>query len=222
MRHTIFVVDDDNEIREALTFLFQEQGFGVKTADNGAGAITLLQKWTPDLVVLDLKLPKIDGEDVCRQIKKKHPSLPVVMLTAKGNPDDVVKGFDFGADDYIAKPFDSGVLLARVKARLKETSQNSVIQIADLSLNKETVEVMRGTKKIQLTPQEFQLLEYLMVNANKVVSRDMILNHIWSNSLDVETRVVDVYIGYLRKKIDGGQDKKLIQSVRGFGYSLKE
>src|SRR5690606_4404143 len=146
-----------------------------------------------------------------------------IMLTAHQEQTDVVKGLSLGADDYLAKPFEGQELLARVKARLRNRGvDGKSLQVADLVLNTETMQVHRGEREIQLTPQEFRLLEYLMLNANRVLSRDMILSRIWQTTPDIETRVVDVYIGYLRKKIDKGEGAKLIQSVRGFGYSLRD
>jgi DNA-binding response OmpR family regulator len=164
------------------------------------------------------------GETVCVEAKKMYPDVPIIILTAKDSTADVVRGLeDLGADDYIAKPFETEELLARIKARLRKGGNNSSrLEIADLILDTKTLEVKRGDKKIELTPQEFKLLEYLMSNKGKVMTRDAILNRVWLYSPDIETRVVDVYVGYLRKKIDEGFDKPLIHSVRGFGYVVKE
>ena len=144
------------------------------------------------------------------------------MLTGSDQTSDVVRGLSLGADDYITKPFEGSELLARVKARLRERGlQDKSLIVADLELNTETLQVRRGNREISLTPQEFRLLEYLMLNANRVLSRDMILSRVWQTTPDIETRVVDVYVGYLRKKIDQGESDKLIQSVRGFGYAIR-
>lgn len=223
MSHTIFLIEDDADLREVAHNLLSESGYRVRSFPEGTSAIKELTRVKPDLVILDLMLPNINGEAICRQMKQKFPELPIIMLTAKNSKSDMVRGLNMGADDYIAKPFDVDELLARVKARLRTNSpQESLLKVGDLSLNLKTLEVMRGDKEVKLTPQEFKLLEYLMRNKNAVVSRDMILDRIWMNSADVETRVVDVYIGYLRSKIDAEHDKKLIHSVRGFGYTLKE
>jgi len=147
----------------------------------------------------------------------------VIILTARDSTADVVQGLDIGADDYITKPFTAEELLARIRARLRQRGQNNhKLEIADLELDTKSLEVKRGSKLIKLTPQEFKLLEYLMSNQNQVLTREMILNRIWPSAPDVETRVVDVYIGYLRKKIDTGFENNLIHSVRGFGYVIKQ
>lgn len=148
-------------------------------------------------------------------------NLPVIILTAKADAVDIVKGFNLGADDYVTKPYNFEELLARIRARLKNTSSDSLLKVADLELDAQTFEVRRAGKKIELTPKEFKLLEYLMANSGHVLSRDMILSRVWLYSPDIESRAVDVYIGYLRDKIDKQSAKKLIKSVRGFGYMLK-
>lgn len=223
MSFTLFIIEDDEDLREVTHNLLTENGYRVRSFPEGTSALKELTRVKPDLVILDLMLPNIDGEAICQEMKKKFPELPVIMLTGKNSKSDIVKGLNMGADDYVAKPFDVDELLARIKARLRASSpEESVLLVGDLSLNLKTLEVKRGERDIKLTPQEFRLLEYLMRNKNTVVSRDMILDRIWMNSADVETRVVDVYIGYLRGKIDQDTNKKLIHSVRGFGYTLKE
>jgi DNA-binding response OmpR family regulator len=223
MLQTILVIEDDAALVTYLKNLLTANNYGVKTATSGTSGLSLLAKSTPDLVLLDLTLPDIDGQGVCMEIRKKNPSLPIIMVTAKTGISDKVQGLTGGADDYITKPFVSEELLARIKTRLRnKTSAKPTIKIADLTLNTETFEVTRGTKKITLTPQEFKLLEYMMNNKGIVLTRDMILNRIWMYSPDVESRVVDVYIGYLRKKIDTGYKKKLFHSIRGFGYTIKD
>lgn len=223
MNYTIFVIEDDSDLREVIHSLLVDHGYRVRSYREGTAAIKESDKVQPDLLILDLMLPNINGEAVCREMKKKYPDLPVIMLTGKNSKADIVRGLNLGADDYIAKPFDVDELMARIKARLRSSGpKESTMKIADLVVNLNTLEVKRGDKTIKLTPQEFKLLEYLMRNQNNVVSRDMILDRIWMNSTDVETRVVDVYIGYLRSKIDDGFDKKLIHSVRGFGYTIRE
>ncbi len=217
----ILIVEDDVSIREGIKDFLQSEGFLVDTSEDGAQALEFVKKHTPDLVVLDLSLPILTGESVCKIIKKEYPSIPVVILTAKNQSEDVIKGFKLGADDYISKPFELDELLARIKARLK-TDNVKKLQVEDLVLDAEKVTVERRGKEITLSPHEFKLLEYLMTNKGKVLSREMILNRVWQYSYDVDSRVVDVYVGYLRKKIDGGNEKKLIASVRGFGYTIKE
>lgn len=223
MKNTILVVEDDNDLREYLKELLQENNYSVQTAPDGLSAINSIKKSEPNLVLLDLGLPNISGESVTMEIRKKHPKLPIVILTAKDSVSDVIHGLDLGADDYIAKPFVGDELLARIKARLRHENRiENKIKVGDLELNTKTLEVKRGSKLIKLTAKEFRLLEYLMRNKGQILSREMILNRIWNYSFDIETRVVDIYIGYLRKKIDSGYEKKLIHSIRGFGYTIKE
>lgn len=221
MTSKILVVEDDTNIQEYLKETLLESGYSVDSALNGITALNLVKKSLPDLVVLDLGLPDINGETICAEIKKKHPDLPIIILTAKGTTSDIVHGLDLGADDYLAKPFESKELLARIKARLRQKG-NTKLKVEELELDNTTLEVKRGSRKISLTPTEFKLLEYLMNNKGRVLSREMILNRIWLSSPDIETRVVDVYMGYLRKKIDADSPKQLIQSIRGFGYVIKD
>ncbi len=165
----------------------------------------------------------MSGEAVCQEIQKKYAGLPVIILTAKDSTSDIVRGLDLGADDYITKPFVAEELLARMKARLRnQGTDETKLTVGNLELDTKTLEVKRGEEAIQLTPKEFKLLEYLMRNTGRILTREMILNRIWLYSPDIETRVVDVYMGYLRKKIDNSNSHKLIHSVRGFGYMIKE
>lgn len=219
----ILVVEDDKDLQNYLKELLTDHGYTIKVSSTGVGALNLLEKSEPDLILLDLKLPDLSGESICGQIRQDYPQLPIIILTAKDTLSDKIKGLGMGADDYITKPFIAEELLARVKARLRSNSPNQAkIKIADLELDTKKIEVHRGDKSISLTPQEFKLLEYLMNNKGIVLTRDMILNRIWLYSPNVESRVVDVYMGYLRKKIDSGFPKKLLHSIRGFGYTIKE
>jgi DNA-binding response OmpR family regulator len=221
--HTILIVEDDSGVQTYVKELLQENNYSVQIAADGVVALNSIQKLAPDLVLLDLGLPNMSGEAVCLEIRKKYPKLPVIIFTAKDSVSDVVQGLNLGADDYITKPFVPEELLARIQARLRESGSNdNKLKIGDLELDSETFEVKRGTKPVHLTPQEFRLLQYLMTNTGRVLTREMILNRVWLYSTDIETRVVDVYMGYLRKKIDKGQSKKLLHSVRGFGYMVKE
>lgn len=219
----ILVVEDDNDLREYLKELLLDNDYSVQTASNGAQALNIIQKNPPDLVLLDLGLPTVDGETVCIEVRKKYADVRVVILTARDDPSDVIKGLSLGADDYIKKPFNADELLARINARLRyKEDSNSKLIVDDLELDNKKLEVQRNKRMIQLTPTEFKLLQYLMNNKERILTREMILNRIWFYSQDIETRVVDVYMGYLRKKIDTGFEKKLIHSVRGFGYTIKE
>lgn len=222
MLKTILVVEDDKGIQKYLKELLLDNGFSVKTASDGVTALEVLKKTQPDLVLLDLNLPNLTGESVCLEIRKNYPTVRVIILTAKDTTQDIIQGLNLGADDYVTKPFIADELLARISARLRHGSTDSKVKVADLTLDDNTLEVARGGKQIKLTPQEFKLLQYLMHNKGRILTRDMILNRIWPSSYDIETRVVDVYMGYLRKKIDNGEKKKLIHSARGFGYMIKE
>lgn len=223
MNPLILVVEDNEDLQEFLRDLLTENGYTVQVASDGVSALDKLDSTEPDLVLLDLTLPDMSGESICRDIRKTYPNVVVIMLTAKDEISSKVKGLQMGADDYVTKPFIADELLARIAARLRRKSDESeVLRVGDLELNTKTIEVKRGDKVIDLTPQEFKLLEYLMNNTGIVLTRDMILSRVWQYSSEVDTRVVDVYIGYLRKKIDKGFKNKLLHSVRGFGYTIKE
>lgn len=223
MAKTILVVEDDTGLQKYLRELLLDNGYSVQVASDGIQALNLIQKLPPDLVVLDLALPNMSGEAVCAEIRKKYPDLRVIILTAKDGVADIIHGLNLGADDYMTKPFLADELLARVKARLRyREGGNEKLKVDDLELDNTSFEVQRNGKAIQLTPQEFKLLQYLMSNKGRILTREMILNRVWLYSPDIETRVVDVYMGYLRKKIDSSFSKKLLHSVRGFGYMIKE
>lgn len=223
MNQSILVVEDDKALQKFLKEILLDNGYSVHTASDGVTALDMIKKSQPDLVILDLGLPNLSGETVCLEIKKSHPDLPIIILTGRDAVSDIVHGLGLGADDYITKPFVADEFLARVAVRLRPQGQTSnKLEVGDLELDAKLLEVKRGGKIIQLTPQEFKLLHYLMSNKGRILTREMILDRIWMSSPDIETRVVDVYMGYLRKKIDTGYKKKLLQSARGFGYSIKE
>lgn len=219
--YKVLVVEDDEAIAAVIKDILTENNYSVELATDGISALESVKKQSPDLLILDLGLPKLTGESVLVEVKKIYPNLPVIVLTAKNHTTDIVKGFELGADDYISKPFELEEMLARVRIKLK-SDKDLKLSIADLILDPEKVYVERAGVEIKLSPHEFKLLQYLLANQGKVLSRDMILNRIWQYSFDVDTRVVDVYVGYLRKKIDTNHKKKLISSVRGFGYVIKE
>lgn len=223
MIHTmnkILLVEDDEGIRKALKDILIEKGFIVDTESDGAKALATIKKSPPDLLLLDLGLPTISGESICKETHTLYPDLPIIILTAKNQTADVVNGLTIGAIDYISKPFEIEELLARIKVRLKFVA-NDVLKVGSLHMNMDTMEVTRGDEVITLTPHEFRLLQYLLMNKGRVLTREMILNRVWQYSYDVDSRVVDVYIGYLRKKIEGKSQKEIITCIRGFGYSIK-
>ena len=223
MNKTILIVEDQKDVQKYLKEFLLDNDFMVLTASDGIEALNTIDKTKPDLVLLDLGLPNMSGESVCLEIRKKYPDLKVIILSARNDTQDIIRGLDLGAEDYITKPFKLEELLARIKVRFRlDGGSNSVKKIADLELNLDTHQVKRAGKDLELSPTEFKLLDYLMDNKGKVLTRDMILAKIWFTSSEIETRSVDVYIGYLRKKIDSNNPKKLIHSIRGFGYSIRD
>jgi len=223
MQPLVVVIEDDKDFRDYLKNILTNNGFVTQPFSKGSEAINFLESHQTDLVILDLTLPDMTGEAVCMEIRKLLPGLPIIMLTAKISVNEKIEGFNLGADDYITKPFIPDEFLARVRARLRDKNGGqNILQVGDLELDKSKIEVMRAGRVIKLRPTEFKLLEFLMSNPGTVLSREMILNRVWSYGLEIESRVVDVYMGYLRKKIDASTTKKLIHSVRGFGYTIKE
>src|SRR3989344_2028432 len=223
MIKTVMVIEEEQDVRKFINNLILDHGYSVVEASDGVKALDLIESRRPDLVILDLGLPKLSGESVMTEIRKKFPDMPVVILTAKDAVSDIVKGFNLGADDYITKPFKGEELIARAKARLKHLEHGgTILKVGNLELNTKTFEVKRGEDRISLSHKEYELLQYIMINAGRVLTRDMILQRIWLTADYIEPRVVDVYIGYLRKKIDNNQNKQLINTVRGFGYVIRE
>jgi DNA-binding response OmpR family regulator len=219
----ILVVEDDKALAGFVKKALESEQYAVDLAGNGEDAQALVGQATFDLVILDLLLPKINGWQVLKHIRTQKPSLPVLILSGRGEVEDRVKGLDLGADDYLAKPFSYKELSARVRALLRRSPNrlDNVLRVEDLELNRAERVVGRAGRRIDLTPHEFALLEYLMRNAGRPVTRAMILEHVWNFSLDaVTTNVVDVYINYLRKKVDQDFEHKLIHTVRSVGYQL--
>jgi DNA-binding response OmpR family regulator len=220
---TVMIIEDDKSLLQYLTELLSQENYAVKAITNETVALEQIGKIMPDIVILDLMLPNIKGETICRDIKKDYPDLPIIVLTGKTNIDDKIQAFDLGADDYMTKPFEPEELIRRLRARLKENRHTkNLIKVKDLEINDENLTVTRNKKEIKLTAQEFKLLKTLAENAGRVLTRENLLSKIWPNSFDIETRVIDVYISYLRKKVDNGHKDKLIHSIRGFGYILKK
>ena len=222
----ILVIEDEKKIADSLKQGLNENSFNVAVAYDGRLGIELFKKDSYDLIILDLNLPDMSGYEVSREIRNLNSKVPIIMLTALSTVDDKVEGFESGADDYIVKPFDFKELIARIRALMKRSNimiaTSNVIKVADLVLNLDNREVNRGGKKITLTAKEFQLLEFLVKNKNKVVSRAEIALNVWDIDFDTKTNVIDVYVNFLRKKLDNSFDKKLIHTQVGTGYILKE
>jgi DNA-binding response OmpR family regulator len=201
-----------------------EEHYAVDTAFEGEEGLYLSEINEYDLIVLDLMIPKIDGFGVLKKIRERKNNVPILVLTAKDSIDDTVRGLDAGCDDYLTKPFAFAELLARIRALLRrdKKEKESVLRIADLSLSIVTHKVMRQGKEIELTSKEYALLEYFMRNPEKVLTRTMISEHVWDYHFDSNTNVIDVYVNYLRKKIDKDFDPKLIHTIRGIGYMMKK
>jgi len=219
----ILVIEDERKIASFIKRGLREEGYTVDTAFDGEEGYRLTAENEYDLVILDVMLPKRDGISLCRQMRQDGMAAPVLMLTAKDSVQDKVKGLDAGADDYLTKPFAFEELLARIRALLRKgVRQVTRLQAGDLVLDVAAHTATRSGKEIVLTMKEYSLLEYLVRNAGKVVTRTMIAEHVWEIDFDTSTNIIDVYINYLRNKIDSGYDKKLIQTVRGRGYMIKD
>jgi len=222
----ILLVEDEKKIADSLKKGLSEHNYIVELAYDGIAGRKLFENNHFDLVILDINLPGMSGIELCRKIRNRNPGVPVVMLTALNALDNKIEGFDAGADDYIVKPFDFKEMLVRIKALLKRIYQNipigNILKVGDLVINLDSKEVMRGQNGISLTAKEFQLLEYLVRNRNKVVSRADIALNVWDIDFDTKTNVIDVYVNFLRKKLDHDYDKKMIHTQVGVGYILKE
>lgn len=218
----ILVAEDDQPVASFLKKGLEAEHYAVDVVPDGQEALYMAEEYDYDLVLLDLILPKMDGLQVLRQIRNRKKNLPVLVLTGRARIEDRVKGLDLGADDYMVKPFAFRELTARVRALLRrgDIPVEFKLQVDDLEMNLVERIVRRGERRLELTPKEFSLLEYLMRNQGRAVSRAMIIEHVWNFSFDTMTNVVDVYINYLRKKVDDGAEKRLIQTVRGVGYLI--
>jgi len=220
----ILVVEDEKKVASFLKKGLEEEYYAVDTAFDGEEGLALAQINEYDLIILDIMLPKVDGMEVLRRIRGNGSSVPILMLTAKDSIEDIISGLDSGSDDYLTKPFSFAELLARVRAllRRKMKEKTDILMVGDLSLSTSTHQVKRGERKIELTAKEYALLEYFMRNPNRILTRTLITEHVWDYHFDPATNVVDVYVNYLRKKIDQGFEKKLIHTIRGSGYVMKE
>jgi two-component system, OmpR family, response regulator len=221
----LLVVEDDANILELLSASLRFAGFDVSTATSGSAAVSAAKNANPDLVVLDVMLPDLDGFEVIRLMREGGARTPVVFLTARDGTDDKIRGLTLGGDDYVTKPFSLEELTARIRAVLRRTSSGdeapSRLVFADLELDEETHEVYRAGQRVQLSPTEFKLLRYLMLNANRVLSKAQILDHVWKYDFRGDDNIVESYISYLRRKVDNVQPR-LIHTLRGVGYVLRK
>jgi DNA-binding response OmpR family regulator len=218
----VLVVEDDGDIADVLRRSLRMEGYDVRVAGDGVGALDEAVVFEPDAVVLDLGLPRLDGVEVCRRLRAEG-DVPILMLTARDGVDARVAGLDSGADDYLVKPFERQELLARLRAMLRRRPPrgSAFLTVGDLRLNPDTREVVRGERTVDLTAREFELLEYLMRNERLVVSREALLEEVWGYAPFSETNTVDVFVSNLRRKLEGGGEPRLLHTVRGAGYVLR-
>ncbi len=218
----ILLVEDEKKLSELVARALRQESYAVDIADDGMQGWELAQAYDYDLVVLDLMLPKLPGEELLRRVRRRNQQVPILILTARDATEEKVSNFEAGADDYLTKPFAFAELVMRVKALLRRgpVARSSVLRVADLEVDRLTQQVRRAGKRIDLTPKEYALLEYLASSPGRVFSRTMIIEHVWDQSFEGLTNIVDVYVRHLRGKVDDPFPVKLIRTVRGVGYGL--
>ncbi len=217
----ILLVEDDRSIASFVEPELEHLGFRVRCAYDGPSGLEEAQEFRPELIVLDIMLPKLDGVGVLKKLRQQGSRVPVVMLTARDTTLDKVHSLNLGADDYLTKPFEIDELLARIRALLRRVEGEEILRVSDLEVNTATREVRRGEREIDLTAREYDLLEFMARNPRRVLSRDSLLSHVWDQEFGLTTNVVEVYVAYLRKKVDAPGEDKLIRTVRGAGYALR-
>ncbi len=219
----LLLVDDEDNLRTMLAAALSHSGFDVVSVSNGRDALTMTKEVLPDLILLDVMMPDLDGFEVCRRLRAEYVKVPIIFLTARDETSDKVRGLTTGGDDYLVKPFSLEELVARVEAVLRRsglTQTSAVLRCGDLELDDDAHRVMRAGQEILLSPTEFNLLRFLLASQGRVLSRAQILDHVWQYDFGGDGRIVETYIAYLRKKLDGG-GPKLIHTVRGVGYTLR-
>jgi heavy metal response regulator len=219
----ILVVEDEQKVASFIKRGLEEEGYAVDVAADGEEGLAIALECVHDLIILDIRLPKLDGLRVLKELRQEKVMTPVLLLTVRATIEDKVLGLDAGADDYLTKPFAFEELVARVRALLRRraAADPAILQVADLTLDPARRTVSRGGERIELTAREFALLDYFMRHPGRVLTRAMIAEHVWDYTFDTTTNVIDVYVNYLRKKIDAGWEPKLLHTVRGVGYVLK-
>ncbi|EGJ29765.1 MULTISPECIES: response regulator transcription factor [Moorena] len=224
MTHHILVVEDETKLAQFIELELKYEGYEVSVAYDGLAGLGAARESNPDLVILDWMLPGISGPEICRRLRTTGNQVPIILLTAKDEVSDRVSGLDAGADDYVVKPFSVEELLARVRAHLRrnQTEDPNILQFADLSLNHSTREVYRGQRLIELTVKEFDLLEYLLAHPRQVLTREQILERVWGYDFMGDSNIIEVYIRYLRLKLEANNESRLVQTVRGVGYVLRD
>jgi DNA-binding response OmpR family regulator len=224
MSSQILLVEDDQKLAQFIQLELTQEGYTVNVAHDGIEGLTTAREAKPDLILLDWMLPGLTGLEVCRRLRATGDKVPVVLLTAKDEVSDRVAGLDAGADDYVVKPFSIEELLARIRAHLRRTNEEDpdVLTFADLTVNQGTREVFRNGRAIELTAKEFDLLVYLLRHPRQVLTRDRILEQVWGYDFMGDSNIIEVYVRYLRLKLEEQQEKRLIQTVRGVGYVLRE
>jgi len=224
MAARILIVEDEVKLAQFIELELQYEGYEVTTATDGFDGLSQARESTPDLLILDWMLPGISGLEICRRLRQTGSTVPVILLTAKDDISDRVEGLDAGADDYVVKPFSIEELFARVRAHLRrnQEEETDLLQFGDLKLNTSTREVYRGDRAIELTAKEFELLRYLLNHPRQVLTRDQILERVWGYDFMGDSNIIEVYIRYLRLKLEDQGESRLIQTVRGVGYVLRE
>ncbi len=220
----ILLVEDEVKLARFVELELSFEGYQVSVANDGLSGLTMARESHPDIVILDWMLPGISGVDICRRLRSTGEKVPIILLTAKDEVSDRVTGLDAGADDYVVKPFSIEELLARIRAHLRRNQEEDVdvLQFENLKLNRSTREVYRGTRQIELTAKEFDLLEHLMSHPRQVITRDRILEEVWGYDFMGDSNIIEVYIRYLRLKLEVNNEKRLIQTIRGVGYVLRD
>jgi two-component system copper resistance phosphate regulon response regulator CusR len=220
----LLLVEDERKVSDLVARALRAESYAVDVAEDGLRGWELVQSYEYDLIILDLMLPQLPGEELLRRIRRNNSRVPILVLTARDATEDKVHNFEAGADDYLTKPFAFAELIMRVKALLRRgpITRSSVLRVGDLEVDRFTQQVRRAGRRIELTPKEYALLEYLAANPGRVFSRTMIIEHVWDQSFEGLTNIVDVYVRHLRSKVDDPFPVKLIRTVRGVGYGLAE